>query len=94
MPDTDENGSGESRLDRMERLMALLIEDHGRFDEDHAKFREEHKLLLTAQVVLTDRLDRFIKETAEAGKHTDERLNALISIVDGIIRRQPPEQRA
>ena len=57
--------------------------------EDHVQFREEHKQLLTAQVVLTDRLDRFIKETAEAGKHTDERLNALITIVDGIVRKRP-----
>jgi hypothetical protein len=82
MPGTHENGSGESRLDRLEGLMALLIEDHVRFDD-------EHKRLLAAQVVLTDRLDRFIKETAEAGKHTDERLNALITIVDGVIRRRP-----
>ena len=86
MPGTDENGPGQSRLDRMEGLMALLIEDHVRFDD-------EHKRLLTAQVVLTDRLDRFIKETAEAGKHTDGRLNALITIVDGIIRKQRPEDR-
>jgi len=82
MPGTHENGSGESRLDRLEGLLALLI-------EDHVQFREEHKQLLTAQVVLTDRLDRFIKETAEAGKHTDERLNALITIVDGIVRKRP-----
>ena len=87
MPDLNENGSGESRLDRMERLMALL-------SEGHEKFQLEHKQLLTAQVVLTDRLDRFIRATEEAGKHTDERLNALITIVDGIIRKQPPEQRA
>ena len=89
MPGMHENGSGESRLDRLEGLMALLI-------DDHVQFREEHKQLLTAQVVLTDRLDRFIKETAqsfkemaEAGKHTDERLNALITIVDGVIRKRP-----
>ena len=82
MPGMQENGSGESRLDRLEGLMALLI-------EDHVQFREEHKQLLTAQVILTDRLDRFIKETAEAGKHTDERLNALITIVDGVIRKRP-----
>jgi hypothetical protein len=86
MPGTHENGSGESRLDRLEGLMAILV-------EDHVQFREEHKLLLTAQVVLTDRLDRFIKETAEAGKHTDERLNTLITIVDGVIRKQRPEER-
>ena len=91
MPGTHENGSGESRLDRLEGLMALLI-------EDHVQFREEHKHLLTAQVVLTDRLDRFIKEAGEAHKqlteaqkHTDERLNALITIVDGVIRKRPDQ---
>ena len=89
MPGTHENGS--ARLDRLEGLMAMLI-------EDHVQFREEHKKLLTAQVVLTDRLDRFITATdqkirdlAEAGKHTDERLNALITIVDGIVRNRPQE---
>jgi hypothetical protein len=84
MPGTHENGSGESRLDRLEGLMALLI-------EDHVQFREEHKQLLTAQVVLTDRLDRFIKATSEAGQHTDERLNVLITIVDGVIGKRPEQ---
>ena len=51
MPGTHENGSGESRLDRLEGLMALSI-------EDHVQFREEHKMLLAAKVVLTNRLDR------------------------------------
>jgi len=52
MPGTQENGSGDSRLDRLEGLMALLIEDHVRFNEDH-------KLLLKSQVVLTDRVDKL-----------------------------------
>jgi hypothetical protein len=83
MASSEQNGSG--RLDRLERLMELLI-------EDHVKFQEEHKLLLTAQVVLTDRVDRLTKGVAElttAQKHTDERLNALITIVDGLIHKRP-----
>ena len=89
MPGTHENGSGESRLDRLEGLMALLI-------EDHVQFREEHKHLLTAQVLLTDRMDKLtgtldtaIKELSASQRHTDERLNALITIVDGVIRKRP-----
>ena len=78
MPGTHENGSGESRLDRLEGLMALLI-------EDHVQFGEEHKHLLTAQVLLTGKM----AELAEAQKHTDERLNTLITIVDGVIRKRP-----
>jgi hypothetical protein len=94
MPGTHENGSGESRLDRLEGLMALLI-------EDHVQFREEHKQLLTAQVVLTDRVDKLairldsaigaIQDLTAAQRHTDERLNALISVVDDIVRRRPPQ---
>ena len=80
------NGQGQSRLDRLEGLMQLLIDDHLKFDD-------EHKRLLTAQVVLTDRVDKLaaaVQELAGAQKHTDERLNVLITIVDGIVRRMPP----
>jgi len=89
MPGTHENGSGESRLDRLEGLMALLI-------DDHVQFREEHKLLLSAQVVLTERVDKLaitldtaIKELSTVQRQTDERLNALIAVVDDIVRRPP-----
>jgi hypothetical protein len=78
----DQNGA--SRLDRIERALELQI-------GDHVQFREEHKLLLTSQVVLTDRLDRLterVDKLAELGAHTDERLNALITIADWIIRKQ------
>ena len=85
------SGNGQSRLDRLERLMGLLI-------EDHVKFQEEHKLLLTAQVVLTDRIDRLaqtletaVRKLSEAQKHTDERLNALIAVVDDLVRKRPPQ---
>jgi len=87
MPNEQHSGNGQGRLDRSEGLMGLLI-------EDHVKFQEEHKLLLTAQVVLTDRLDRLaktVKDLAEAQKSTEERLNALINIVDDIVPKRPPQ---
>lgn len=78
-------------MDRLEGLMALLI-------DDRIQFQQEHKQLLTAQVVLTDRLDRLAQTVkdlaaaqAESRKITDEKLNALIDIVDGLIRKPPPE---
>ncbi len=40
---------------------------------------------------LTERVDKFaerVDKLAELGEHTDERLNALITIVDGIIHKQ------
>jgi hypothetical protein len=82
---TEQNGHSNPRLDRLEHLMELLI-------TDHLTFSDEHKKLLTAQVVLTDRLDKLavsVVELREAQKHTDERLNALIAVVDGLVRNPP-----
>jgi hypothetical protein len=76
-------------MDRLEKLMDLLI-------TDHLTFSDEHKKLLTAQVLLTDRVDKLavsvqeLREAQrEAQKHTDERLNALIAVVDDLIRNRP-----
>jgi hypothetical protein len=87
----EDNGHGKSRLDRLEGLMQLLI-------EDHLKFRDDLRQLLTAQVLLTDRVDKLaitVQELAESQKHTDDRLNALIHVVDDWITRgipPPPRQ--
>ena len=77
-------------MDRVERMMELLI-------TDHVKFSDEHKQLLTAQVVLTDRMDRLtitMQELAEAQKRTDqqmkesdERMGILTRMMDEFIRR-------
>jgi hypothetical protein len=77
-------------MDRAERMMELLI-------TDHVKFSDEHKQLFTAQVVLTDRMDRLtttMQELAEAQKRTDQqmkdsygRLGILIRMMDEFIRR-------
>lgn len=85
------NENGTARLDRMERMLEMLIADHVRFQEEHDRFQQEHRQLLTAQVVLTDRIDRLtitVAQLAEQQKATDERLNALISVVDDIVRRK------
>jgi hypothetical protein len=98
MPEDASNGHGQSRLDRLEGLMELLI-------NDHVQFQQEHKQLLTAQVVLTDRVDKLaaearqgreemrtmFRELAESQCHTDERLNALIAVVDDPVRKRPPQ---
>jgi hypothetical protein len=43
----EQNGHGTSRLDRMEGLLELPI-------DQHLKFSDEHNRLLTAQVMLTE----------------------------------------
>jgi hypothetical protein len=87
MADESGNGHGRSRLDRLEGLVEVLM-------NGHIEFEAEHKRLLTAQVVLTDRLHRLteqVSELREAQKSTDERMNALITVVDDIVRRPPPQ---
>ena len=71
------------------------MDDHIKLVDEHVKFQQEHKLLLTAQVILTERVDKLAEnvekmrvEFAEAHKHSDERLNALITVVDGIVRKR------
>lgn len=88
----EQNGHGMSRLDLIERALELFI-------ADHEQFREEHKRLLTAQVLLGDRMDilaqtmqelaRSQKELAEQQMHTDARMNGLIAVVDGLVRNPP-----
>lgn len=76
----EQNGHKTSRLDRIEGLMELLI-------NDHLKFSDEHKSLLTSQILLTDRMDKLM----EAQKHTHERLNVFILAVDDLIRKRPSQ---
>jgi chromosome segregation ATPase len=73
--------NGTARLDRIERALELLI-------DDHVQFREEHKQLLTAQVVLTDRLDKLtgrLDQLAQAQIHTDEKIAELADKLNGLI---------
>ena len=50
-------------------------------------------------MVLTDKVDKLadtldklavsVQELRDAQKHTDERLNALITVVNGLVRNRP-----
>jgi len=96
MADADQNGHGNPRMDRLEKLMDLLI-------TDHLSFTDEHKRLLTAQVVLTETVQQLaekLKEHAEraeeAQKRTDEALkelaeaqSVLMHTMDDLIRKRP-----
>ena len=81
----EENGHGKSRLDRLEEFTEILL-------QEHIAFAAEHKKLLTSQVVLNDQLQSLSalqKDLAESQKHTDERMNTLIAVVDDLARKRP-----
>ena len=86
------NGDKKGRLDRVEEILAVLV-------NEHIQFHEEYRQLLRAQVLMHDALqklaeaqtatDRKLAELAVAQAHTDERMAALIGTVDDLIRRPP-----
>ena len=75
MEPSEQNGHNNPRMDRLEKLMDLLI-------TDHLSFTDEHKRLLTAQVVLTE----TVQQLADAQKRTDERLKELAE-AQGVLMR-------
>jgi hypothetical protein len=81
------NGNQKNRLDRVEQLLEVLV-------NEHIQFHEEHRQLLKAQVILYDATQKLAQAQAElaaAQKHTDENLAALINVVDSVVRRLPPQ---
>jgi hypothetical protein len=73
----------------MERILDRLVAEHEQLVHHHQEFAREHRQLLTAQVVLTDRVDRLV----EAQEHTETRLQALIAVVDDLVRRRDRDRR-
>jgi hypothetical protein len=96
MPAT--NGNSPDRLDRVERIVEALA-------NTTADLQQDVKILLRAQVVMGDHLEKLTSEVrggfskltarmdelAAAQKHADERMDALILTVDEVVRgrKQP-----
>jgi ribosomal protein L16 Arg81 hydroxylase len=93
------NGNNKSRLDRIEELLHVLV-------NEHIDFREEHRHLLKAQVLLYDSVQKLTEaqrkteeklaqlavlhqDLAAAQRYADKRMAALIITVDDLIRRPP-----
>ena len=84
------NGDRETRLDRIERALELLI-------TDHEQFRHDHKQLLVAQVVQQDEIrkliehgqgvDRRIDELRQHGREVEGRIDKLVSGIGEFMRR-------
>jgi hypothetical protein len=100
MPE-EQNGTRDTRLDRIERALELMIDDHERF-------RVDLQQLLTAQVLQKDALEQQAKiveqhtrqleaegkERREKDAALDDRVNNLVSAIGEFIRRLPPQQPA
>ena len=73
--------TGSERLNRIERALELLL-------DDHVQFREEHKHLLAAQVLLTGSIDRLTERVDRLNERVDrlgERMDSFTADV-GLMR--------
>jgi len=85
MGDVEQNGHSNPRMDRLEKLMDLLI-------NDHLSFTDEHKRLLTAQAVLRETIQQLAeaqKRTAEQMKRTAEQIKRTCEQVKNLRARKP-----
>jgi hypothetical protein len=78
--------NGTARLERLEKIVEVIA------NVQH-DMQQDHQVLLRAQIVMTDQLGKFIKETnqrfadlAAAQQRMDDALTALMGTVDEIIR--------
>lgn len=79
---SEANGEGVTRLDRIEQMIERQVIAN---EAAHDRFMEQHKLLQAAQTVMSDHLNKLDLKLAEiTGK-----LNALIQVVDDLVRRRP-----
>jgi hypothetical protein len=90
------NGNRDTRLDRIERALELMIDDHERF-------RHDLQQLLTAQVLQKDALEQQAKiieqhtrqieaeskERREKDAVLDARVDKLVSAIGELIRQRP-----
>ena len=91
------NGDRDTRMDRIERTLEMLI-------ADHEQFRADHKQLLIAQVLQKESIEELYKVTKEQtrqieqlranGSETDKRIRDLVSAIGEFIRRTQPDQRS
>ena len=69
------DGRAAKRIDRLERVLKLVIRVGGR---ERKEAREKFGVMVNAQI----RTDAALAKLAESQAHTDQRLDALINIVN------------
>lgn len=79
----------DQRLDRTAQYLERIGMRQDQADEDK-------RILFRSQVLMSESLEKLtarVDQLAEAQRATEERLNALIGVLDDLVRRQPPPAR-
>jgi hypothetical protein len=88
----EDNGRG--RLDRIEAILERLAQAQER---DHEEFMRDHKQLMTWQVLMQEKMDRWTEQNnaersaqRETNAALDARVDKLVSSIGQLISRIPP----
>jgi hypothetical protein len=89
--DYQDSGNGSGRLDRIERVLELLVNNQLAIQEQHD---QDFKKLMTWQVLAQDRLDELtakIDRQSDMQAALDERVDKLVIAIGELIRSiRPP----
>ena len=87
-------GNGSGKLDRVEAILERLAQAQER---DHEEFTRDHKQLMTWQVLMQDKMDRWTEENKayqraqhEKNAALDARVDKLVSSIGELISKIPP----
>jgi len=86
-------GNGSGRLDRIEAALERL---EAAQERDREEFARDHKQLMTWQVLMQDKMEKFALEAERERKrldqlweNTDRRIADLVSAVGALIKARP-----
>ncbi len=86
-------GNGSGRLDRIESILETVGERLDRIslvqERDHEEFSRDHKQLMTWQVLMQDKMDRWVEAQKEKTAALDDRVDKLVSAIGELIRQGP-----
>jgi hypothetical protein len=89
------NGIG-GRLDRVEAILGRLAQER-----DHEDFTRDHKQLMTWQVLMQEKMDRWAEDRQITEKHltalsekTDQRIGELVNAIGKLIHGDRESSRA
>ena len=83
----------QTRLDRIEREAERTqsqIREQGENIHGLIDVAQAHQASLERLIVFSEETAQRFRDSAVRSRETDERLNALIKIVDEVVRKQPP----
>jgi hypothetical protein len=85
----EDNGHGKTRLDRIEGIIEALANRQALIEDEFARLLKAQVVMVDAMTTMSDTLTAIERRIDERQRQSDDRLNALISIVDDLIRKGP-----